>query len=98
MKRNRRMPERANSSMMYSTTGLRPRGSISLGWLLVKGHNRVPRPATGMTARSTIVPICTSSLKNHSTDDNRDQKVNPTWQVFLAWLTSQKNDRGEISN
>src|SRR5439155_15057561 len=55
MKRNRRMPERSNSSMTYSTTGLRPRGSISLGWLFVKGHSRVPRPATGMTATILLI-------------------------------------------
>jgi hypothetical protein len=30
--------------------GLRPTGSISLGWDLVAGSRRVPSPATGMMA------------------------------------------------
>src|SRR6266545_687106 len=48
----RRTPERASSSTTYCTTGLRPTGSISLGWLLVEGSRRVPWPATGTMARS----------------------------------------------
>src|SRR5436305_7572498 len=49
---SRRTPERASSSTTYCTTGLRPTGSISLGWLLVEGRSRVPCPATGTMARS----------------------------------------------
>ena len=54
---SRPMPQRASSSTTYCTTGLRPTGSISLGWLLVIGSSRVPRPATGTTARS-IAMMC----------------------------------------
>src|ERR1051325_11230277 len=52
-KSTRLMPTRVNSSTTYCTTGLRPTGSISLGCDLVAGSRRVPRPATGTTARLT---------------------------------------------
>jgi hypothetical protein len=47
---SRSMPTRVSSSTTYCTTGLRPTGSISLGWDFVAGSRRVPRPATGTTA------------------------------------------------
>src|SRR5438876_10625326 len=56
-KSKRRIPERASSSTMYCTTGLRPTGNISFGWLLVEGKSRVPCPATGTTARSIGMAI-----------------------------------------
>src|SRR5271155_924373 len=37
--------------------GLSTRGSISLGWALVAGRNRVPRPAAGKTALRTFMGI-----------------------------------------
>src|SRR5579863_997061 len=43
-------PEAATSSAAYCTSGLSTMGSISLGWALVAGRKRVPRPATGKTA------------------------------------------------
>ena len=46
------MPDWRSSSTTYCTTGLRPTGSISFGWVLVAGSSRVPNPATGTTARS----------------------------------------------
>src|SRR5262245_847618 len=44
------MPFATNSSATYWTIGLRATVSISLGWDLVAGSNRVPYPATGTTA------------------------------------------------
>src|SRR5581483_6741852 len=48
------MPACAISSTTYCTVGLRPTGSISLGWDLVAGSRRVPGPATGITALRTV--------------------------------------------
>ena len=48
-------PDRVSSSTTYWTTGLRPTGSISLGWDLVAGSRRVPKPATGTTAIVTVI-------------------------------------------
>ena len=50
MMRMSRMPARTASSTTYWMAGLSTSGSISLGWALVAGRNRVPRPAAGMTA------------------------------------------------
>ncbi len=47
------MPARTASSTTYWMAGLSTTGSISLGWALVAGRNRVPRPAAGMTALVT---------------------------------------------
>src|SRR5713226_6743829 len=44
------MPEATASSTPYWMMGLSTTGSISLGWALVAGRNRVPRPAAGKTA------------------------------------------------
>src|SRR2546430_1422671 len=49
---SRRTPQRVSSSTTYCATGFEPTGSISLGWLLVRGSSRVPWPATGTTAMS----------------------------------------------
>ena len=43
-------PARAASSTMYCSAGRSTTGSSSLGTALVAGRNRVPIPATGMTA------------------------------------------------
>ncbi len=48
------MPARTASSTTYWMAGLSTTGSISLGWALVAGRNRVPRPAAGMTALVTV--------------------------------------------
>ena len=42
------------SSMLYSKLGLSTIGNISFGIVLVMGRNRVPSPATGMTALRTF--------------------------------------------
>ncbi len=47
------MPAATASSTTYWMAGLSTTGSISLGWALVAGRNRVPRPAAGMTALVT---------------------------------------------
>ena len=47
------MPARTASSTTYWMAGLSTTGSISLGWALVAGRKRVPRPAAGMTALVT---------------------------------------------
>src|SRR5438067_7866595 len=44
------MPEAMASSTPYWIEGLSTSGSISLGWALVIGRKRVPRPAAGKTA------------------------------------------------
>ena len=54
-KRIRRRPAAVSSSKTYCTTGLRPTGSISFGCDLVAGSSRVPSPATGTTAMSTLM-------------------------------------------
>src|SRR5438034_6171137 len=43
-------PARTASSTTYWMAGLSTTGSISLGWALDAGRNRVPSPAAGMTA------------------------------------------------
>src|SRR3954470_9952332 len=45
-----RMPAAYASSTAYWISGLSTMGSISLGWALVAGRKRLPRPATGNTA------------------------------------------------
>src|ERR1700687_4008680 len=48
------VPEATASSTPYWMIGLSTSGSISLGWALVAGRTRVPRPATGNTALRTM--------------------------------------------
>ena len=43
-------PAATASSTTYWIDGLSTTGSISFGWLLVAGRNRVPSPAAGITA------------------------------------------------
>src|SRR5438876_7248197 len=51
-------PDATASSTTYWMVGLSTRGSISLGWALVAGRNRVPRPAAGKTPlRTFTLPI-----------------------------------------
>src|SRR5205823_11831072 len=49
------------SSTTYWMAGLSTIGSISLGWALVAGRNRVPRPAAGITALRTALLIGSSA-------------------------------------
>src|SRR5229473_2276977 len=51
------MPAASASSTPYWMIGLSTSGSISLGWALVAGRNRVPRPAAGNTALQTFIVI-----------------------------------------
>src|SRR3990167_1929886 len=48
-------PDATASSTTYWIIGLSTSGSISLGWALVAGRKRVPRPAAGNTALRTIM-------------------------------------------
>src|SRR5579872_5831562 len=48
-------PEAMASSTPYWMIGLSTSGSISLGWALVAGRKRVPRPAAGKTALRTFM-------------------------------------------
>src|SRR5580658_31573 len=48
------IPEAIHSSTAYWISGLSTTGSISLGWALVAGKKRVPRPAAGSTALRTF--------------------------------------------
>src|SRR5437870_2060260 len=51
------IPAATASSTAYWMIGLSTSGSISLGWALVAGRNRVPQPAAGKTAfRTRIEP------------------------------------------
>src|ERR1700734_755273 len=50
-------PEAMASSTPYWMMGLSTSGSISLGWALVAGRKRVPRPAAGNTALRTFMGI-----------------------------------------
>ena len=56
------MPARTASSTTYWIAGLSTIGSISLGWALVAGRNRVPSPAAGITALVTD-----DDMRDHST-------------------------------
>src|SRR5271155_5059305 len=47
-------PEAMASSTPYWMMGLSTTESISLGWALVAGRKRVPRPAAGRTALRTL--------------------------------------------
>src|SRR5690606_2169337 len=57
MKINTSIPASIASSAAYCTSGLSTIGSISLGFALVAGKNRVPSPATGKTAFLTLFRI-----------------------------------------
>src|SRR5229473_3488984 len=48
-------PDATASSTTYWMVGLSTSGSISLGWALVAGRKRVPRPAAGNTAFRTFI-------------------------------------------
>src|SRR5574341_2016328 len=48
-------PEATASSTTYWMVGLSTRGSISFGWALVAGRNRVPSPAAGNTPFRTFM-------------------------------------------
>src|SRR6266850_6629050 len=50
------------SSTPYWMVGLSTSGSISLGWALVTGRKRVPRPAAGKMALRTIEVVITDNL------------------------------------
>src|SRR5262245_32715165 len=56
------IPACAISSTTYCTVGLRPTGSISLGWDFVAGRRRVPAPATGITALRTARGAAVSAV------------------------------------
>src|SRR5580658_9682582 len=62
-------PELRASSTPYWIMGLSTKGSISLGWALVAGRNRVPRPAAGKTALRTRMFIGCNQVdgKNQAT-------------------------------
>src|SRR2546425_3846163 len=45
-----RIPASTASSITYWMRGLSTSGNISLGWALVAGKKRVPKPAAGKTA------------------------------------------------
>ena len=49
------IPAPTASSTTYWMVGLSMTGTISFGWLLVAGRNRVPSPAAGITAFRTFV-------------------------------------------
>src|SRR5262245_32343428 len=49
-------PDATASSTTYWIVGLSTSGSISLGWALVTGRNRVPSPAAGNTPLRTFMP------------------------------------------
>src|SRR5262245_57114899 len=50
-------PARTASSTTHWIAGLSRSGSISLGWDLVAGRNRVPSPAAGTTSFLTVAMV-----------------------------------------
>src|SRR3569833_3940005 len=54
------MPLAMHSSTFSCTVGLSPMGNITFGLALVAGRNRVPSPATGMTALRTRFLVVTA--------------------------------------
>src|SRR5215813_5671120 len=68
---------------MYCTIGFLPTGSISFGCDFVAGSNRVPKPATGMTALriDTMAPIPESGIHFKNREErlrNRRKKTEQT--------------------
>src|SRR5258708_6062025 len=59
------------SSTPYWIVGLSTSGSISFGWALVTGRNRVPRPAAGKIALRTVM------VDNLSVVDWRQRSARP---------------------
>src|SRR5215207_2832277 len=59
------MPAATASSTPYWMIGLSTSGSISFGWALVAGRNRVPRPAAGMAAFFTFTGSSVSGRWAH---------------------------------
>src|SRR5215510_9920526 len=93
-----RTPAPTASSMTYWMRGLSTSGSISFGWALVAGRNRVPNPAAGKTAFAMRISLLSpvAFLLNHRADAepassveevHRDQKivVHPLPQRFVSW-------------
>src|SRR5215467_5028255 len=92
-----RTPASTASSMTYWISGLSTRGSISFGWALVAGRNRVPNPAAGKTAfamRISLTSPC-HHLLNHCAhaeptrpieEMHRDQQIviDPLPQRFVS--------------
>src|ERR1700694_2957221 len=56
------IPVAIASSTLYWIVGLSTSGSISLGWALVIGKNRVPSPAAVITALRTGGMVTTGGL------------------------------------
>src|SRR5437588_12678953 len=56
------IPEASASSTPYWIVGLSRSGSISFGWALVTGRNRVPRPAAVMIALRTGLAVIEENL------------------------------------
>src|SRR5205809_3660861 len=52
-----RMPASTASSITYWMRGLSTSGNISLGWALVAGKKRVPKPAAGKTAFEMLMRL-----------------------------------------
>src|SRR3972149_8861848 len=68
------LPEATASSTAYWIVGLSTMGSISLGWALVSGRNRVPSPAAGKAAFRIVM---LSLLGDSSHDFNHPDQVPP---------------------
>src|ERR1700693_3941826 len=69
-------PEATASSTTYWMVGLSTSGSISFGWALVAGRNRVPSPAAGKTAFLTLIvaPAPDHTRRARETEYPRDRR------------------------
>src|SRR5262245_16098496 len=66
-------PDATASSTTYWIIGLSTSGSISLGWALVAGRKRVPRPAAGKTAlRTFMTSLYVAAMAPTKQQDRRD--------------------------
>ena len=89
------MPARTASSTTYWIAGLSTTGSISLGWALVAGRNRVPSPAAGITAVVTgceefTTPFSTASATAGVADLPVADGSGPTGTLALSFVECQQ--------
>src|SRR3989442_11241368 len=85
-------PEATASSTTYWMVGLSTSGSISLGWALVAGRNRVPRPAAGNTPLRTRMDM-DGSLDQTPDPLAIDRRLDPTSQVAESHNTPARPAR-----
>src|SRR5688572_21286350 len=92
-------PEATASSTTYWMVGLSTSGSISLGWALVAGRNRVPRPAAGKTALRTFMGRLLSGGADGGPVVPVERLLDPAAELHLGCETALRGDPdGEAKN